>query len=79
MRLAQGRDAEAETLVREALEIVEATDFRGACLDVLDALGATLSERGRLEEAEALRGRVAEFQPKTARQAAVADSAFRIA
>jgi class 3 adenylate cyclase/tetratricopeptide (TPR) repeat protein len=52
VRAAQGRDDEAEALLREALEIVEQTSAKLARIEVLEALGELLRSRGRTAEAE---------------------------
>ena len=51
VRAAQGRDAEAELLLREAVDVLSETDFRNAEPEPLAALAAFLRERGRDEEA----------------------------
>ena len=61
VRAAQGRDAEAEELLREALAMVEATGFRGLEAWVISRLEEFLRERGRDEEAAAYRVRLAEL------------------
>jgi class 3 adenylate cyclase/tetratricopeptide (TPR) repeat protein len=53
VRAAQGRDQEAEELLREALEIVQSTQLTSTTFDTLEALARFLGERGRDEEAEA--------------------------
>jgi tetratricopeptide (TPR) repeat protein len=69
VRAAQGRDDEAEELLREALEIAEGTDFNYVRYEALNALAAFLRERGRADEAEPLErqaltwGRVVWGQP----------------
>jgi hypothetical protein len=57
--VAQGKDAEAEELLREALEIVSATDFRYTKLEIMRALGALLRAQGRTGEAAAYNAELA--------------------
>ena len=67
VRAAQGRDEEAELLLREALDIVAETDYRNAEPEPLAALAQFLRERGREDEASALEERVTELlQPESA-------------
>ena len=67
VRAAQGRDAEAELLLREAVDVLSETDFRNAEPEPLAALAAFLRERGRDEEAAALDERLnALLQPESA-------------
>jgi class 3 adenylate cyclase/tetratricopeptide (TPR) repeat protein len=61
VRVAQGKDAEAEDLLREALEIISATDFRYTKLEIMRALGALLRARGRLDEAAAFDAELAQL------------------
>ena len=51
VRAAQGRDEEAEELLRSALETAKETDFREVQLSALQHLAQFLRERGRDEEA----------------------------
>jgi class 3 adenylate cyclase/tetratricopeptide (TPR) repeat protein len=51
VRAAQGRDEEAEQLLREALATVAATEHRGSQNETSDALAQFLRERGREDEA----------------------------
>jgi hypothetical protein len=79
VRAAQGRDADAEALLREALTMVEETGFSGIETWVMSRLEEFLRERGRDEEATAYRARLAEFSPTTAVSAAFASRIERIA
>ncbi|MBA2474648.1 MAG: tetratricopeptide repeat protein, partial [Actinobacteria bacterium] len=63
VRAAQGRDEEAETLLREALAILEGTDFRFSERLPLETLAAFLRERGREDEAEPYERRLAAVSP----------------
>jgi tetratricopeptide (TPR) repeat protein len=49
VRAAQGRDDEAESLLREGVEIIERTQFRIAAVDKYQALAEFLLARGRDE------------------------------
>jgi hypothetical protein len=60
VRAAQGRDEEAETLLREALEILAGTEFRQVELAPLKHLAHFLRERGREDEAAPFEERHAE-------------------
>jgi class 3 adenylate cyclase/tetratricopeptide (TPR) repeat protein len=70
VRLAQGRDAEAEELTREALSILTGTGFLASRVEVLNALVGFLSSRGRLEEAAQYEAELAELVPVEPIQAA---------
>ncbi|HEX6489918.1 MAG TPA: AAA family ATPase [Gaiellaceae bacterium] len=59
IRSAQGRHEEAEALLREAVEILEGTDYRKFEFDSLRALVEVLRERGRGDEADQLERRLA--------------------
>ena len=59
VRAAQGRDEEAEELFREALEVVERTEFGYIRFELLTALSRFLRERGRVDEAQALEDELA--------------------
>ena len=67
VRAAQGRDEEAELLLREALAVLAETDFRNSEPEPLTALARFLRERGRDEEAAELEDRLAALlQPESA-------------
>jgi class 3 adenylate cyclase/tetratricopeptide (TPR) repeat protein len=57
VRAAQGRDDEAEELLRDALETIAATEHRSGQRDALKSLAQFLAERGREEEAAELEAR----------------------
>ena len=63
VRAAQGRDAEAEALLREALEVLSGTDAHAIRLEVLGALAEFLLSRGREAEAERYVAELAELRP----------------
>jgi tetratricopeptide (TPR) repeat protein len=67
VRAAQGRDDEAEGLLREALAILEGTGYRRQVIEPTAAFAAFLRERGRDGEAMQLEERLAELQaPRSA-------------
>jgi Tetratricopeptide repeat len=57
VRAAQGRDEEAEELLRDAWETIAATEHRSGQRDALEALAQFLAERGRDDEAAELEAR----------------------
>jgi class 3 adenylate cyclase/tetratricopeptide (TPR) repeat protein len=61
VRFAQGRDAEAEALSEEALEILASTGFVASRVEVLTELAAALRARGRDDEAAAYEQQLAEL------------------
>lgn len=63
VRAAQGQDEEAEALLREAFEILDATDYRRYRIEPLEALATFLRERGRAAEAAPYEERLAELVP----------------
>ena len=67
VRAAQGRDEEAELLLREAIDGLAETDYRNVEPEPLAAYARFLRERGRDEEAEAIDDRLdAMLQPERA-------------
>jgi tetratricopeptide (TPR) repeat protein len=63
VRAAQGRDLEAEELLRAAVEIVEPTHFRQHESETLEALAQFLRDRGREDDADRVDERRAELVP----------------
>jgi ATP/maltotriose-dependent transcriptional regulator MalT len=63
VRAAQGRDVEAEELLRSAFELAQETDFRVCELAPLEYLVAFLRDRGRTDEAAQYEERLAELSP----------------
>lgn len=61
VRAAQGRDEEAEALLRDAVEVVEGKDLRLIRRELLSALGRFLRERERVEEAEETEAELAAY------------------
>jgi class 3 adenylate cyclase/tetratricopeptide (TPR) repeat protein len=72
VRGAQGRDEEAEQLLREAYELIAPTEHRRHKVEALEALAQFLRERGRDDEA-------ADFEARRDELVAEASSAVRIA
>ena len=79
VRAAQGRDAEAERLLRDALALVDESGFRGLQTWILSRLAGFLGERGRDDEAAAYRERLAELAPVEGVAAAFSSRMERIA
>ena len=79
VRAAQGRDEEAERLLREAQIALAATGFRETELGALQALVQFFRERGRDEDAAVFERRLLELAPVAAIGAAFASRAERIA
>ncbi|MBA2569430.1 MAG: AAA family ATPase [Actinobacteria bacterium] len=72
VRAAQGRDLEAEALLRDAVDLIAPTDFREAELEAQRSLAQFLRSRERDDEAEAVEARCEELLPawdSTARMA----------
>jgi tetratricopeptide (TPR) repeat protein len=65
VRAAQGRDAEAEELLRSALALAEETEFKVLEIEPLQRFTRFLRERGRTDEAAVYAGRFAELAPLT--------------
>jgi len=65
VRAAQGRDVEAEELMRSAVSELEASGMRTAELEVLEELTGFLHARGRAAEAESYEARVAALSPSS--------------
>ena len=63
MRAAQKRDAEAETLIHEAVESLQLYDMRGPERWALRYLVEFYRERGRDEDALPYEARLAELSP----------------
>jgi class 3 adenylate cyclase/tetratricopeptide (TPR) repeat protein len=61
VRAAQGRDAEAEELLREALAVVDGKELHLIRRELLAALARFLRERGRIEEAEEYESEIADY------------------
>ena len=72
VRAAQGRDEEAEELLRSALATAEQTDFREVQLSALEHLAHFLSERGRDEEAAPFEARREELRAASRSAAPIA-------
>ena len=72
VRAAQGRDEEAEELLRSALATAEQTDFREIHLNALGHLADFLRERGRDEEADPLEARRDELRAASRSAAPIA-------
>ncbi len=67
VRAAQGRDEEAELLLREAVDALAETDFRNVEPEPLAAYARFLRERGRDDEADAIEARLdALLEPESA-------------
>ena len=74
VRAAQGRDEEAERLLRGAVDAIAATPFRSSEPEVLRELIAFLRERGRDEEAGPYERRLLELAPAATLATAFAQS-----
>jgi class 3 adenylate cyclase/tetratricopeptide (TPR) repeat protein len=62
VRAAQGRDDEAEALFREAIEILERSEYTRFLSEPLKAIIQFFEERGRVEDAVAFEERLAELR-----------------
>src|SRR5439155_9774552 len=72
VRAAQGRDEEAEALLRKAVE--DTRPFKLLAIEPLKALAQFLRDRGRLEEAAPFEARWAELSPAEAKMGAGIES-----
>jgi hypothetical protein len=63
VRARQGKDAEAETLLREAVGILEQTEYRRGLREALEVLAIHLRDRGREAEAELFEERLEGLAP----------------
>ena len=79
VRAAQGRDEEAERLLREAQIALKATGFREIELIALEALVQFFRRRGLEEEAAVFERRMLELAPVAAIGSAFESRAERIA
>ncbi|MGB2953088.1 MAG: AAA family ATPase [Gaiellaceae bacterium] len=70
VRAEQSRPEEAETLLREAVEILEGTDSLRHLREPLEALTVFLRDQGRTQEAELYERRLAELTPAPAERSA---------
>jgi class 3 adenylate cyclase/tetratricopeptide (TPR) repeat protein len=61
VRAAQGRDEEAEDLLREGVAVVEGTELHLIRRELLSALARFLRERNRIDEAEELEAEIAGY------------------
>jgi tetratricopeptide (TPR) repeat protein len=75
VRAAQGRDEEAEALFREAIEILERSEYTRFLTEPLKALIQFLEERGRVDDVVAFEERLAELRAGAVPE----ESAVRIA
>jgi tetratricopeptide (TPR) repeat protein len=62
VRAAQGRDDEAEALFREAIDILERSEYTRFLSEPLKAIIQFLDERGRLDDVVAFEERLAELR-----------------
>jgi class 3 adenylate cyclase/tetratricopeptide (TPR) repeat protein len=63
VRAAQGRDLEAEDLLRDAVDLIAPTDFREGELEAQRSLAQFLRSRGRDDEADQVEARCEELLP----------------
>jgi class 3 adenylate cyclase/tetratricopeptide (TPR) repeat protein len=75
VRAAQGRDDEAESLFREAIEILERSEYTRYLAEPLKAIIQFLEERGRVDDVVAFEERLAELRAGAVPE----ESAVRIA
>jgi class 3 adenylate cyclase/tetratricopeptide (TPR) repeat protein len=75
VRAAQGRDEEAEALLRESIDILERSEYTRFLTEPLKAMIQFLEERGRVEDAIAFEERLSELRAGAAPE----ESAVRIA
>ena len=61
VRAAQGRDEEAEALLREAVEIVDGKELYLIRRELVTALARFLRERDRVDEAEEYEAEIADY------------------
>jgi class 3 adenylate cyclase/ATP/maltotriose-dependent transcriptional regulator MalT len=66
VRAAQGRDDEAEALLREAADVLAGTEHPVTRREVIDALAQFLRSRGRHEDAEAYEAELEGYEPALA-------------
>ena len=66
VRAAQGRDEEAEQLLREAIEVLAGTDVRLIQRELVGALVKFLRDRGREAEAQEYEAELAAYEPAPA-------------
>ena len=62
VRATQGRDEEAEALLRESIEILERSEYSRFLSDPLEAMIQFLEERGRFEETASFERRLEELR-----------------
>jgi tetratricopeptide (TPR) repeat protein len=65
VRTAQGRDEEAEALLKSALALAEETEFKVLEIEPLERYTRFLRERGRADDAAAYASRLSELTPPT--------------
>jgi Tetratricopeptide repeat len=79
VRAAQGRDEEAEALLREAVEILDGTELLLFSVEPLEMLVQFLRERGRDAEAVPFARRLLELAPAAGLATSFEASAEKIA
>ena len=65
VRAAQGRDEEAEALLREAVAVVDGKPLLLIRRELVTALARFLRERGRVDEAEEYEAELADYEPRS--------------